>query len=132
MTAAPLSLVEPDMEISPIRLSPGSSLPESIHNAIKSQVFQVSIQADALAGAPAPLTATLQVSPQPIPHEVIELTKRLPRITQPKVVGPAPQVTIHPPNQFRQRRMTLLRVDQILATLPVPASIALRDGSRFQ
>jgi hypothetical protein len=33
MTAASLSLVEPDMEISPIRLSPGSSLPESIHNA---------------------------------------------------------------------------------------------------
>jgi hypothetical protein len=34
MTAAALSLVEPDMEISPIRLSPGSvSSPESIHNA---------------------------------------------------------------------------------------------------
>lgn len=31
MTAAPLSLVEPDMEISPIRLSPESSLPERIH-----------------------------------------------------------------------------------------------------
>ena len=35
MTAASLSLVEPDMEISPIRLSPGSSLPESIHNATR-------------------------------------------------------------------------------------------------
>jgi hypothetical protein len=33
MTAASLSLVEPDIEISPIRLSPGSSVPESIHNA---------------------------------------------------------------------------------------------------
>jgi hypothetical protein len=29
-----LSLVEPDMEISPIRLSPESSIPESAHNAI--------------------------------------------------------------------------------------------------
>jgi len=35
MTVAPLSLVEPDMEISPIRLSPESSLPESIHNALR-------------------------------------------------------------------------------------------------
>jgi len=34
-TAASLSLVEPDMQISRIRLSPRSSLPESIHNAIK-------------------------------------------------------------------------------------------------
>lgn len=34
MTATLLSLVEPDMEISPIRLSPETSLPESIHNAI--------------------------------------------------------------------------------------------------
>src|SRR5512142_2513213 len=33
MTAASLSLVEPDMEISPIRLSPRSSMPESVHNA---------------------------------------------------------------------------------------------------
>ena len=33
MTAAPLSLVEPDMQISHIRLSPRSSLPENIHNA---------------------------------------------------------------------------------------------------
>jgi hypothetical protein len=30
-----LSLVKPDMEISPTRLSPESSLPESIHNALK-------------------------------------------------------------------------------------------------
>lgn len=28
----PPSLVEPDMEISPIRLSPGTSLPQRIHN----------------------------------------------------------------------------------------------------
>lgn len=34
MTATPLSLIEPDMEISPIRLSPESSFPESIHNAV--------------------------------------------------------------------------------------------------
>ena len=32
MTAVSLSFVEPDMEISPIRLSPGSSMPESAHN----------------------------------------------------------------------------------------------------
>jgi hypothetical protein len=35
MTVVSLSLVEPDMEISPIRLSPGSALPESIHNATR-------------------------------------------------------------------------------------------------
>jgi hypothetical protein len=35
MTAASISLVEPDMRISLIRLSPRSTLPESIHNAFK-------------------------------------------------------------------------------------------------
>ncbi len=35
MTAASLSLVEPDMQIAHIRLSPGSvSIPESIHNVM--------------------------------------------------------------------------------------------------
>lgn len=33
MTDSPLSLVEPDMQISRIRLSPESSLPEGAHNA---------------------------------------------------------------------------------------------------
>ncbi len=32
MTVTPLSLVEPDMPISNIRLSPESSFPASIHN----------------------------------------------------------------------------------------------------
>jgi hypothetical protein len=40
MTVAPLSLVEPDMEISPIRLSPESSLPESIHNGVRPKSFK--------------------------------------------------------------------------------------------
>ena len=35
MTGTPLSLVEPDMEISPIRLSPETSLPGGIHSETK-------------------------------------------------------------------------------------------------
>jgi hypothetical protein len=37
---APLSLVEPDMKISLIRLSPETSFPESIHNAIRPRCWR--------------------------------------------------------------------------------------------
>ena len=39
-------------------------------------MVQVSIEADTWTGAPAPLAAPLQVSAQPVPHEVVELAKR--------------------------------------------------------
>jgi len=50
MTAASLSLVEPDMEISPIRLSPGRSFPESIHRH-QAHVLQMHIKRSHLARA---------------------------------------------------------------------------------
>ena len=84
------------------------------------QMVQVSIPTDARTGTPAPLAATLQMSPQPGPHEVIELAEPLPRVSQPKIVGPAPPVTIHPPQQLRPRRMTLLRSDQTSQRLLFP------------
>ena len=86
----------------------------------QSQMVQVSKPTDALTGTPAPLAATLQMSPQPIPHEMIELAERLPRVTQSKIVGPAPHMSIHPPDQLRHRRMTLMRSDQGPQGLPFP------------
>jgi hypothetical protein len=38
----------------------------------QSQVFQVSVEANALSDAPAPLTATVQVLAQAAPHEMID------------------------------------------------------------
>jgi hypothetical protein len=75
-------------------------------------MIQVSIQTDALTDAPASLAATLQMSPQPMAYEMIDLSKRFAREAQLEVVGPTPKVTIQPFNQFRQWRVTLLRVDQ--------------------
>lgn len=77
----------------------------------QSQMSQVSIQADALSNTPTPLTATSQVSPQSRPHEMIELPKRLPRIAEAETLRPARQMSVQPPNQLRQRSMTLLRID---------------------
>src|SRR6476661_42918 len=60
----------------------------------QAQVFQVSIKANALAHAPASLTAPLQVFTQTTPHEMIELSKRLAWVAQAKIVGPASQVPV--------------------------------------
>ena len=81
---------------------------------------QVRIQADARAGTPTPLTASAQMPPQPIPHEVVQLAKRPLRVAQAKVTGPAPQMPIHPPGQLRQRRVALVRVDHSAQRVPFP------------
>ena len=86
----------------------------------QSQMSQMRIQADARAGTPTPLTASAQMSPQPIPHEVVQVVKRLPRVAQTKVVGPAPHLPVHPPDQLRQRRVALLVIDQTPQRLPFP------------
>src|SRR5438552_1750121 len=84
----------------------------------QSQMVQVRIQADTLAGAPAPLTASAQMHPQPIPHEGIEMAKRFPRIAQTKVIGPAPQLPIHAPQQLRQWCVALVMIDQSAQRVP--------------
>lgn len=77
----PLSLVEPDMQISRIRLSPESSLPESIHNVSKPM-----------------WTAALQ--------EVVQSPELLPGMSQLEVVSPVAQmawVSQVPAGSFRAR-----------------------------
>src|SRR2546423_13358866 len=86
----------------------------------QSQVFQVSIEANTFPSAPASLTATAQMPSQSVAHEVIELSKRLPGMAQFEVVGPSFKVTIQPPDQLRQWRMTLSRSDQRPQRLPFP------------
>ena len=79
----------------------------------EAQVFQVSVEANALPNAPAALAASVQVLAQAIAHEVIELAKRCSRVTQAKIIGPATQMAVQPPNQLRQRCMALLRTDEL-------------------
>src|ERR1041385_594442 len=79
--------------------------------AQQSQMVQMRIDADSLAGPPTPLTAPMQMLSQPIPHEVVQSAKGLPRIAQAKIPGPAPQMPIQSPNQLRQRRVALVRID---------------------
>ena len=86
----------------------------------QTQVFQVSIKADSWPGTPASLVASSQVLPQTAAHEMIELPKGLARITQTKIVGPASQVFVQSPNQFRQGCITLLRADPLPQRLPFP------------
>ena len=86
----------------------------------QSQMVQMRIETDALASTPAPLTATAQMSPQSISHEVIEVPKRLPRIAQAEILRPARQMTIQSPDQVRQRCVTLLRIDQTPQRVPFP------------
>src|SRR2546428_11398763 len=86
----------------------------------RAQGFQVSVQANPLPFGPATLTASAQVSSQADPHEVIDLPKRLTRIAQAKVVGPALQVSVQPLDQFRQGGVTLLRIDELTQRLPFP------------
>lgn len=55
-----------------------------------------------------------------VANEVIDLTERLAGIAQLEVVGPASQVSIQSRNQFRQRCVTLLVVDQLPQRLLFP------------
>src|SRR6266566_1110324 len=73
-----------------------------------------------LPRTPAALAATAQVLSHSTAHEVIELAECLARIAQPKIVGPASQVAVQPFYQLRQRRMTLLRIDELPQRLPFP------------
>src|SRR5437867_1474893 len=86
----------------------------------QSQMVQMRIQADPLASTPAPLTASAQMLSQPIPHEVVEVAKGLSRVSQAKIVGPAPQMPIHSPQQLRQWRVALVMVDQAAQRVPFP------------
>src|SRR5206468_8027402 len=86
----------------------------------QSQMVQMRIQADPLASTPAPLTASAQMHSQPIPHEVVEVAKGLSRVSQAKIVGPAPQMPIHSPQQLRQWRVALVMVDQAAQRVPFP------------
>ena len=89
--------------------------------AYQSQMVQMRIQANSPAGPPTPLTAPTQMLAQPIPHEVVQVAKRVPRVAQLKVVGPAPHLPIHPPDQLRQGRVALMVIDQ---PAPKPHAIA--------
>src|SRR5438046_6192899 len=86
----------------------------------EAHVFQVSIQANAGPDTPASLAASAQMFAQAAPYEMIELPKRLAGITQAKIIGPASQVSIQAPNQFRQGCVTLLRINKVPQRLPLP------------
>src|SRR5438105_15324726 len=83
-------------------------------------MFEVSVQANSLPATPATLTASAQVLSQADPHEMIDLPKRLARIAQSKIVGPASQVSLQSLDQFRQGCMTLLWINQLPQRLPLP------------
>ena len=87
----------------------------------QAQMFEVSVQANSLPATPATLTASAQVLSQADPHEMIDLPKRLARIAQSKIVGPASQVSVQSLDQFRQGCMALLWVDQLPQRLPFPS-----------
>src|SRR3974377_2427521 len=86
----------------------------------QAHVLQMSVEAHTLARPPATLAAPTQVFAQAVSHEMIEGAERLARVTQTKVIGPAAQVTIQPPNQFRQRCMALLGVNELAQCLVFP------------
>jgi hypothetical protein len=86
----------------------------------QSQMFQVRVEAAPLAGAPAPWTASLQMLPQPTPPAVVQVPKHAPRITPTQIFGPAPPMAVQPPDQLRQRRVALLRINQPSQRLPLP------------
>src|SRR5258708_10590735 len=115
-----LSLVEPDMEISPIRLSPGFVFSRKHSQRPEAHVFQVSIQTDTVPSSPTPLATPLQMAPQSVADEMIQTAERLARLTQGKIVGPASQVPIQPPNQFRQGCMALLCVNELSQRFSFP------------
>src|SRR6266705_608941 len=87
---------------------------------LEAQVFQMSIQTDALSFAPAPLTAPFQMAPQAAADEMIEVAECFARVAQREIVRPASQVPIQPPNQFRQGCMALLCVNELSQRFPFP------------
>ena len=93
---------------------------------LEAQVFQVSIQTDALPLAPTPLAAPLQMAPQTVADEVVEAAERLARVAQREIVGPASQVPVQPPNEFRQGRMALLCVNELSQRFPFPCHRLIR------
>src|SRR6266496_5944309 len=119
MTAAALSLVEPDMEISHPALA-RVVYSRKHSQRLKTQRLQMSIETNARTPSPSALAAPLQVASQTIADEVVEGAERLTREAQPEVVGPAAQVPIQSPNQLRQGRMTLLGVDELPQLLSFP------------
>ena len=100
MTAAPLSLVEPDLRLSPIRLSPESVSSREYSQVDQSQMVSMRLQTDALPRPPTPLAAPLQVFLQSRSDQLIELAKGFPRIAQAKVVRPTLTAPLHPLHQF--------------------------------
>src|ERR1039458_6546950 len=95
----------------------------------QSQVVQVSVEANAWSSPPAALAAPTQVFAQAAPHEMVEVTERLARIAQTKVVGPASQMTVQSLNQFRQGCIALLGVNELSHRFPLPR---LRFGRGLQ
>jgi hypothetical protein len=56
---------------------------------------------------------------QAAPHEMVEVPKRLARVAQTKVFGPASQVPVQSPNPFGQGSVTLLWIDESSQRLPL-------------
>src|SRR6266498_3828742 len=86
----------------------------------EAQVFQVSIQTDAVPFSPAPLATPFQMAPQAVADEVVEIAERFARVAQCKIVGPASQVPIQPPNQFGQGCVALLCVNELSQRFSFP------------
>jgi len=87
---------------------------------LEAQVFQMSIQTEALPFAPAPLATPFQMAPQAVADEMIEVAERCARVAQAKIVGPASQVPVQPPKQFRQGCVALLCVDELSQRFAFP------------
>src|SRR6266498_1920092 len=66
---------------------------------LEAQVFQVSIQTDALPFSPTPLATPFQMAPQSVADEVVQVAERFAWVAQCKIVGPPSQVSVQPPNQ---------------------------------
>jgi hypothetical protein len=75
MTSASLSLVEPDMEISHPALAKVVSARKHSQR-LEAQVFQMSIQTEALPFSPTPLAMPFQMAPQAVADEVVEVAER--------------------------------------------------------
>src|SRR5215469_950675 len=79
----------------------------------QSHMLQVRIEANSLTRPPASLTAAVQVFAQTVTDEMIDALEGLTRVAQLEVVGPASQVSVQSLNQFGQRCVTLLVVDEL-------------------
>ncbi len=92
----------------------------------QAEVLQVSVEGNTQTRPPATLTAPTQVFAQAMPHGMIEVAERLARVTQAEAIGPAAQVAIQPPNQFRQGCVALLRVNELAQHFPLPQPCFVR------